>query len=91
MVYPYPVIDRVFDEELNQGNRMHCHDMIGLGQLGLRNAEQAQLHFDRVLGRMPIIKAQLFTACLRSVNEAKAKFLRSRGLSHSHTLQDSHL
>jgi tetratricopeptide (TPR) repeat protein len=39
----------VFDEDLNQRNRIHCHYMIGLGQLGLENAEEAQLHFDRVL------------------------------------------
>jgi hypothetical protein len=49
VVYPYPVIDRVFDEDLNLSNRIHCHYMIGMGQLGLGNAEEAQLHFDRVL------------------------------------------
>jgi tetratricopeptide (TPR) repeat protein len=39
----------VFDEDLNQRNRIHCHYIIGLGYLGLGDAAEAQRHFDRVL------------------------------------------
>ena len=39
----------VFDEDLNHRNRIHCHYMIGLGQLGLGNSHAARLHFERVL------------------------------------------
>ncbi len=39
----------VFDEDLNQRGRIHCHYMMGLGYLGLGNAAEAQQQFDRVL------------------------------------------
>ena len=39
----------VFDEDLNQRNRIHCHYVMGLGQLGLGNVEAARQHFNQVL------------------------------------------
>ncbi len=39
----------VFEEDLNQRNQIHCHYMIALGYLGLREFATAQTHFDKVL------------------------------------------
>lgn len=39
----------VFEQDLNLRNRVHCHYMIALGQLGLGNREAAQEQFERVL------------------------------------------
>ncbi|MCC7165226.1 MAG: DUF5107 domain-containing protein [Anaerolineae bacterium] len=39
----------VFDEDLNARNRIHCHYMMGLGELGLGNPAAAQTHLNRVL------------------------------------------
>ena len=39
----------VFDEDLNERNRVHCHYMIALGHLGLGQADVARQHFDQVL------------------------------------------
>ncbi|MCX6080815.1 MAG: DUF5107 domain-containing protein [Chloroflexi bacterium] len=39
----------VFDVDLNQRNRLHCHYMLGLGYLGLGNLAMAKEHFDAVL------------------------------------------
>ena len=39
----------VFDVDLNQRNRLHCHYMLSLGYLGLGEAKNAQVHFDAVL------------------------------------------
>jgi hypothetical protein len=39
----------MFDEDLNLRNRIHCHAMIGMWQLGLGNTAEAQLNFERVL------------------------------------------
>ncbi len=39
----------VFDEDLNQRNRIHCHYMIALGTTGLGERQIAQAHFDDVL------------------------------------------
>ena len=41
----------VFEESLDQRNRIHCHYMLGLGYLGLghAHAEQARQHLDQVL------------------------------------------
>jgi tetratricopeptide (TPR) repeat protein len=41
----------VFDQDLNQRNRIHCHFLIGLGYLGLNNGkqEEAGRHFNVVL------------------------------------------
>jgi len=39
----------VFDEDLNQRNRIHCHYMMGLGHLGLGHGTEAQSQFDQVL------------------------------------------
>ncbi|MFN8441841.1 MAG: DUF5107 domain-containing protein [Caldilineaceae bacterium] len=39
----------VFDEDLSLRNRIHCHYMMALGYLGLREMRHAQEHFDAVL------------------------------------------
>ncbi len=39
----------VFEEDMNARNRIHCHYMMGLGFLGLRQFEMAQEQFARVL------------------------------------------
>jgi tetratricopeptide (TPR) repeat protein len=39
----------VFDEDLTQRNRVHCHYMMALGLLGLEDHEQAAAHFEHVL------------------------------------------
>ncbi len=39
----------VFDEDLSQRNRIHCHYMIGLGYLGLGQVAEAQQQFTAVL------------------------------------------
>lgn len=41
----------VFDQDLAQRNKNHCHYLIGLGLLGLNNGKQqeAEVHFDLVL------------------------------------------
>jgi tetratricopeptide (TPR) repeat protein len=41
----------VFDQDLNQRNRNHCHYLIGLGCLGLNNGRQreAEEHFNSVI------------------------------------------
>jgi tetratricopeptide (TPR) repeat protein len=43
----------VFDTDLNQRNRLHCHFMIGLGLLGLGKKQEAQNEFDIVLAEQP--------------------------------------
>jgi tetratricopeptide (TPR) repeat protein len=39
----------VFDDDLTQRNRTHCHYMMALGYLGLSDQNQAESHFDQVL------------------------------------------
>ncbi len=39
----------VFDEDLSERNRVHCHYMIGLGQLGLGATAAARAAFEQVL------------------------------------------
>ncbi len=39
----------VFDEDLNLRNRIHCHYMMGLGQLGLGQLTAAHQQFEQVL------------------------------------------
>jgi tetratricopeptide (TPR) repeat protein len=39
----------VFEVDLNERNRLHCHYMQGLGYLGLGDSTVAQEHFDAVL------------------------------------------
>ena len=39
----------VFEADLNERNRIHCHYMLGLASLGLENAKLAQENFDAVL------------------------------------------
>ena len=39
----------VFEDSLDQRNRIHCHYMLGLGYRGLGQADEAKLHFDQVL------------------------------------------
>lgn len=39
----------VFDDDLTERNRIHCHFMLALGHLGLGDAQAAQTHFDQVL------------------------------------------
>ena len=41
----------VFDEDLNERNRVHCHYMMALGYAGLGDAAHAAAHFDAVLVR----------------------------------------
>ncbi len=40
---------RVFDEDLNLSNRIHCHYMLAMGYLGLKDEKHAQLHLNEVL------------------------------------------
>lgn len=39
----------VFEDDLNRRNAIHCHYMMGLGHLGLRELEQARAHLTQVL------------------------------------------
>jgi len=39
----------VFDVDLNERNRTHCHYMLGLGYLGLGDQAAAREHFEAVL------------------------------------------
>lgn len=39
----------VFDQDLDLGNKIHCHYLMGLGNLGLGNAQASAEHFDFVL------------------------------------------
>jgi tetratricopeptide (TPR) repeat protein len=39
----------LFDQDLNLKNKLHCHYLIGLGQVGLNNIGQAKFHFNEVL------------------------------------------
>ena len=39
----------VFEDNLTQRNRIHCHYMMALGYLGLGDQSQARSHFDQVL------------------------------------------
>lgn len=43
----------VFDADLNQRNRIHCHYMMALGELGMGDDESAAREFDRVLAEQP--------------------------------------
>lgn len=43
----------VFDVDLSQRNRIHCHYMIALGALGLGQREEADRHFGAVLAEQP--------------------------------------
>ena len=39
----------VFEQDLKERNRIHCHYMMGLGFLGLGDLPAAKEHFDAVL------------------------------------------
>jgi hypothetical protein len=39
----------VFEDDLTQRNRIHCHYMMALGYLGLGDQSQARSHFEQVL------------------------------------------
>jgi hypothetical protein len=39
----------VFEADLNERNRIHCHYMLGLASLGLGNEKSARENFDMVL------------------------------------------
>ncbi len=39
----------VFEDDLNKRNKIHCHYMIGLGNLGLQEMEKARTQFTEVL------------------------------------------
>ncbi len=41
----------VFEDDLNQRNRMHCEYMLALGQFGLGNTDLAQRAFDEVIAQ----------------------------------------
>lgn len=43
----------VFDADLNQRNRIHCHYLTGLGLLGVTKTTEALAHFDEVLAVDP--------------------------------------
>lgn len=43
----------VFEGDLNQRNRIHCHYMIALGKLGLGDEEGAEQEFNEVLAEQP--------------------------------------
>jgi tetratricopeptide (TPR) repeat protein len=39
----------IFDDDLTKRNRVHCHYLIALGQLGMGQAAEAKAHLDQVL------------------------------------------
>jgi Tfp pilus assembly protein PilF len=39
----------IFDDDLTRRNRVHCHYLIALGQLGTGRAAEAKAHLDQVL------------------------------------------
>jgi tetratricopeptide (TPR) repeat protein len=39
----------IFDDDLNMRNNIHCHYLLGLGYLGLKNYPTAAIHFKQVL------------------------------------------
>lgn len=39
----------LFEDDLDKRNEVHCHYLMGLGHLGLREFEQAKTHFSHVL------------------------------------------
>jgi hypothetical protein len=39
----------VFDEDLTQRNRIHCHYMMALGSIGLGKVAEAEGHFQAIL------------------------------------------
>jgi len=41
----------IWEEDLNVRNNIHCHYLIGLGELGLQNKEGAQTAFEKVLAK----------------------------------------
>ncbi|MDR1060296.1 MAG: DUF5107 domain-containing protein [Clostridiales bacterium] len=43
----------VFDRDLDEKNRLHCHYMMGLGYMGFGRAEEASAAFGRALEIMP--------------------------------------
>jgi tetratricopeptide (TPR) repeat protein len=43
----------VFDADLNQRSRIHCHYMMALGELGMGSGESAAQDFERVLVEQP--------------------------------------
>jgi tetratricopeptide (TPR) repeat protein len=43
----------VFDDDLEQRNRVHCHFMMALGHLGLGQTNEAADHFENVLALAP--------------------------------------
>ncbi|WP_336773895.1 DUF5107 domain-containing protein [Paenibacillus sp. MMO-58] len=54
----------VFDEDLDKKNRIHCHYMIALGQLGLGQAAIAEEHFQEVLELEPTHQGAAIHRCL---------------------------
>ncbi len=43
----------VFETDLDDKNRVHCHYMMGLGYMGLEEADKAREAFDAALAIMP--------------------------------------
>jgi tetratricopeptide (TPR) repeat protein len=39
----------IFDDDLSKRNKIHCHYLIGLGQLGAGRPKEAKVHLDQVL------------------------------------------
>jgi tetratricopeptide (TPR) repeat protein len=39
----------IFDEDLNAKNKIHCHYLMGLGQLGLKQTDKARQAFEAIL------------------------------------------
>ncbi|HEU4555633.1 MAG TPA: DUF5107 domain-containing protein [Chitinophaga sp.] len=39
----------IWDDDLNRRNRLHCHYLVGLGQLGLGKKQQAKKMFEQIL------------------------------------------
>jgi hypothetical protein len=55
----------IFDEDLNVKNKNHCHYLMGLGRLGLKQVEKARKDFEAVLEVNPahtgaIVHLQMF-------------------------------
>ena len=59
---------QIFEEDLNIRNQIHCHYLMGLGYLGLKNTEKALAQFQQVLTLDPSHQGALLHQNLLSTN-----------------------
>ncbi|KAF9118057.1 hypothetical protein BGX30_004874 [Mortierella sp. GBA39] len=59
----------VFEDDLHKRNEIHCHYMMGLGQLGLGRIREAEEHFRQALALEPHHQgaAQHLELCLTGI------------------------